>query len=71
MFVKNVVHPPTKRENAVAEGVLGVDVRRLHPVDHIRSYAIVHRIAGEVADNGAPKDRDGWSARESVIRCNL
>lgn len=41
MFVKNVVHPPTKRENAVAEGVLGVKIRRLLPVDHVRPNAII------------------------------
>ena len=62
---------PRRREDAVAEGVFGVDVGALLPVSLVRLDSVVKGVSGEVVNDRPPKKRDGWPARESVIRCNL
>ena len=64
MLVQNVTNTPTKGEDAVAEGVLRVDIGRLNPVHLIGLYAAVKGVSGEIADCRPPEEKDGWSARE-------
>ena len=56
MLIKNISDPPTKREDAAAEGVFGVDVRGLLPVSFVGLDAVVERVAGEVADDRPQED---------------
>ena len=71
MLVQNVTNTPTKGEDAVAEGVFCVHIRRLHAVDLVRLNMVVKGVSGEIADYRPPEEKDGWSAQEPVKWRNL
>ena len=68
MLIKNVSDPPTKREDAAAEGVFGVDIWGLLPVLLVRLDAVVKGVASEVGDNRPQEDNVFGLAQGPLLR---